>query len=124
MQGTINAPSDASPSSADNDIPTDGPAYETPLGKLMFPDYSASTPAEDTKWMKRVYLYVGRYQRMTGEVKKLPMPLAVVRRRETRPSESESEDANANANTEELELVEIVKYKLVFKNRPEPVDNS
>lgn len=125
MQGTINAPSDtSSPSSsaAADDLPADGPAYETPLGKLMFPDYNPSTPAEDTKWMKRVYLYVGRYQRMTGEVKKLGMPLAVVRRRETMPSEGESEDANAN--TEELEVADIVKYKLVFKNRPEPVDNS
>lgn len=74
--------------------------------------------------MKRVYLYVGRYQRMTGEVKKLGMPLAVVRRREPTTTPSGREDANANANTEELEVAEIVKYKLVFKNRPEPVDDS
>ena len=61
--------------------------------------------------MKRVYLYVGRYQRMTGEVKKLPQPLAVVQKR-------------PNTDSDELEIVEIVKFKLLFKNRPEPVNDS
>lgn len=83
--------------------------FETPIGKLMFPDYSVHNP-DDTKWMKRAYLYVGRYQRMTGEVKKLPRPIAVLRKRRA------SED-------EELEVVEIVRYKIFFKNRPEPVNN-
>lgn len=100
LQGTINTPSSAD----------EGPSHETPIGKLMFPDYTPGTPAEDTRWMKRVYLYVGRYQRMTGEVKKLGRPLAVVRRT------GEAED--------ELGIVEIVKYKLVFGSRPEPVNDS
>ncbi|KAE8147417.1 chromosome transmission fidelity protein 8 [Aspergillus avenaceus] len=77
----------------------------------MFPDYSPQTP-DDTKWMKRVYLYVGRYQRMTGEVKKLPQPLALVQRR-----------PNADDSVEELEVVEVIKYKLFFKTRPEPVND-
>lgn len=81
----------------------------------MFPDYSVLNP-EDTKWMKRAYLYVGRYQRMTGEVKKLPKPLAVIQRRA-------SSSASPTSEAEELEVVEIVRYKIFFKNRPEPVND-
>lgn len=76
----------------------------------MFPDYSVHNP-DDTKWMKRAYLYVGRYQRMTGEVKKLPRPVAVLQRHQ------------GEGDEEELEVVEIVRYKIFFKSRPEPVNN-
>ncbi|KAJ5476277.1 hypothetical protein N7475_002006 [Penicillium sp. IBT 31633x] len=112
LQGTINISSlrneDDEMIGSNKDIdPTS--VFETPIGKLMFPDYSVHNP-DDTKWMKRAYLYVGRYQRMTGEVKKLPRPIAVLRKRRA------SED-------EELEVVEIVRYKIFFKNRPEPVNN-
>jgi chromosome transmission fidelity protein 8 len=112
LQGTINVPT----SEAEQDDPseengiTESTSYETPIGKLMFPDYSIHNP-DDTKWMKRVYLYVGRYQRMTGEVKKLPKPIAVLQKR-------------AGTETEELEVVEIVRYKVFFKSRPEPVNDS
>jgi hypothetical protein len=86
--------------------------FETPIGKLMFPDYSVHNP-DDTKWMKRVYLYVGRYQRMTGEVKKLPRPIAVLQKYQ----------GNEDGDAEELEVVEIVRYKIFFKSRPEPVND-
>ncbi|KAB8239402.1 hypothetical protein ETB97_004734 [Aspergillus alliaceus] len=121
LQGTINVPSQefetgsTTPTSDSHDpsIAT----FETPVGKLMFPDYSPQTTApDDTKWMKRVYLYVGRYQRLTGEVKKLSQPIALVQRRQ-KETTSDSED-------EELEIVEIIKYRLFFKNRPEPVNDS
>jgi chromosome transmission fidelity protein 8 len=65
--------------------------------------------------MKQVYLYVGQHQRLTGEVKKLPKPLAVIRRRG---------EASEDEVAEELEVVDIVKYKLVFSTRPEPVTGS
>ncbi|KAJ5138789.1 uncharacterized protein N7515_003637 [Penicillium bovifimosum] len=114
LQGTINVPSSGNEdedsmmdsTSTNNDLAS---TFETPIGKLMFPDYSIHNP-DDTRWMKRAYLYVGRYQRMTGEVKKLPRPIAVLRKR--RGSEEE-----------ELEVVEIVRYKIFFKSRPEPVTN-
>lgn len=51
---------------------------------------------------------------MTGQVKKLGKPLAVLQRR---PEQTDGEG-------EELEIVEIVKYKLVFGNRPEPVNDG
>ncbi|CAG8904639.1 unnamed protein product [Penicillium egyptiacum] len=111
LQGTINVPSGNEEQDNIDYSSTDNPAstFETPIGKLMFPDYSVHNP-DDTKWMKRAYMYVGRYQRMTGEVKKLPRPIAVLRKRQA------SED-------EELEVVEIVRYKIFFKSRPEPVTN-
>jgi len=111
LQGTINVPSSTN---EDDDIVSPStnidPAsvFETPIGKLMFPSYSALNP-DDTKWMKHAYLYIGRYQRMTGEVKKLPRPIAVLQKH---PSEGE-----------ELEVVEIVRYKIFFKSRPEPVNS-
>jgi hypothetical protein len=121
LQGTINLPSlddqGAVPRPADAKDPDAAiTAFETPIGKLMFPDYSPQTTSpDDTKWMKRVYLYVGRYQRMTGEVKKLAQPLALVQKRKKH---------RENGEGEELEIVEIIKYKLLFKNRPEPVNDS
>lgn len=84
----------------------------------MFPDYSEFTDPESTKWMKRVYLYAGRYQRMTGEVKKLAKPLAVVRRRERGTTEG---NGAGEEGQDELEIVEVIKYKIIFASRPEPV---
>ncbi|RAL03986.1 Ctf8 family protein [Aspergillus ibericus CBS 121593] len=118
LQGTINIPSQDNQSRSSPDSPRDPNAavFETPIGRLMFPDYSPQfTAPDDTKWMKRVYLYVGRYQRMTGEVKKLPQPLALVQRRQ--------KESGAADDGEELEIVEVVKYKIFFKSRPEPVND-
>ncbi|KAL4909061.1 hypothetical protein BDW74DRAFT_174277 [Aspergillus multicolor] len=117
LQGTINLPAPETYEPHNDTLNFDDPSltYETPVGKLMFPDYSPQNAKDDTSWMKRAYLYVGRYQRMTGEVKKLPKPLAIIRRRQTN-----GEDAAGK----QLEIVEIVKYKLMFKNRPEPVNDA
>lgn len=98
IQGTVNTPSSNSSS------------VSSPIGKIVFPHYDASKPADDISWHKRVYLYVGKHQRLTGEVKKLANPLAVIRRRQT-----------SNDVSEELEIAEIVYYKLLFAHRPEPV---
>lgn len=65
--------------------------------------------------MKRVHFYVGPHQRMTGEVKKLGKPVAVIRRRQN------GEGQEGEAEREELEIVEVVKHKIVFASRPEPV---
>lgn len=75
--------------------------------------------------MKRVYLYVGDNQRMVGECKKLGKPFAVLRRKEdgeaTDAVMGGAEDEAAAKEGEELEIVEVVKHKLVFSGRPEPV---
>jgi chromosome transmission fidelity protein 8 len=107
LQGTINLPQEAN--------------GETPagfeIGKLEFPDYSPGT--EGTAWMQTVHLYIGQYQRLTGEVKKLPKAIAVVRRREGQPENGPGDSVEESGN--DLEVVEIVKHKLMFSSRPEPV---
>ncbi|KAF2489376.1 hypothetical protein BU16DRAFT_544765 [Lophium mytilinum] len=102
LQGTIHAPT------AEESVPSADKSLAE-IGKLVFPLYSELTGQEDTKWMKRVYLYVGKHQRMTGEVKKLGKPLGVLARRK------------AEDDGEELEILEVVRYKIVFSSRPEPV---
>lgn len=64
--------------------------------------------------MKTVHLYVGLHQRLTGEVKKLAKPLAVIRRR---AEDTKTEEAGGD----ELEIVDVVYYKMIFSSRPEPV---
>lgn len=66
--------------------------------------------------MKTVHLYIGRHQRLAGEVKKLANPLAVIRRRDM-TEEARGDDEQG----EELEIVDLVYYKLLFSSRPEPV---
>ncbi|KAA6414510.1 MAG: hypothetical protein FRX48_01259 [Lasallia pustulata] len=121
LQGTINMPT-VDPSDLP-DAQGDGHSQQTSIGRLVFPDYSTSDPKESAGWMKKVYLYVGRHQRLTGEVKKLPNPLAVVRRRV--PSgldEGLSDGIAATAvSDEELEILEVVYHKIIFSSRPEPV---
>ena len=107
IQGTVNTPAIS---------PTDSSA----IGKLVFPQYDASKSAHDTSWHKRVYLYVGKHQRLTGEVKKLAKPLAVIRRRQV---SNGAEDALTSDN-DQLEIAEIVYYKLLFAHRPEPVGSD
>lgn len=86
----------------------------------MFPDYDPKD-ASSTAWMKHVYLYVGKHQRLTGEVKKLPKAIAVIRKRIDASGEKMDVDAEGGQQTEELEIVEIVKHKILFSLRPEPV---
>ncbi|OJD33333.1 sister chromatid cohesion protein ctf8 [Diplodia corticola] len=110
IQGTIH-------SSAAQPDPDAVPSSDThmPVGKLVFPHYSPNDPVENKAWMKRVHMYVGKHQRMTGEVKELPKPVAVIRRR---PGTSEED------GQEELEIVDIVRHKIIFSSRPEPVSGS
>jgi len=103
LQGTIHHPS-SSPLSSD----------DVEIGTLTFPLYNPDVVlGSDTSWMKRVYLQIGQYQRLTGEVKKLNKTIAVLQSKETK---NDRDDGG-----EELEIVELVRYKIVFNSRPEPV---
>jgi chromosome transmission fidelity protein 8 len=115
MQGTINLPEH---DDEDTISTGDVKSQETPIGRLVFPDYDEQAPPGNNDWMKRVYLYVGKHQRMTGEVKQLPKALAVIRKVKREDEKMGEEDEE---KTEELEVVEIVKYKIIFSIRPEPV---
>ncbi|KAF2829956.1 hypothetical protein CC86DRAFT_178038 [Ophiobolus disseminans] len=110
LQGTFHFP------------PSSDPTGSTHLGKLVFPLYNpALNDPSDTKWMKRVYLYVGKGQRMTGECKKLSKPLGIVRKRKNVDGMEGVEGIEEEGKEEELEIVEIVRWKIVFSSRPEPV---
>ena len=110
MQGTINLPE-----TEEGDL-----EGETSVGRLVFPLYDENEEGGGKGWMKAVWLYVGRHQRLTGEVKKLPKALAVVRKRV--PEDGvEAMDVDGEKRGEELEIVQIVKYKILFSLRPEPV---
>ena len=123
LQGTINLPEhgdeDEVTSTEANGVTT---AQETPIGRLIFPDYDEKDPGS-TGWMKRVYMYVGKHQRLTGEVKKLPKAIAIIRkRRDGLAAQTNEQDMEGvEEQTADLEIVEIVKYKILFSTRPEPV---
>jgi chromosome transmission fidelity protein 8 len=94
------------------------------IGRLEFPLYNPQASNDDGKWMKKVYLYVGKHQRLTGEVKKLGKPLAVIRKVDN-GSDSDRDGvsgSNVREGTQEaLEIVDVVKFKVLFSGRPEPV---
>ena len=116
LQGSFNFPE---PELDDDGSPLAHPDQEpVHVGRIEFPDYDAAAraaatadPKASAAWVRRVQFYVGPNQRLTGEVKKLPRPLAVVRRQ---PGGGDSD----------LEVVEVIHYKLLFSNRPEPMTES
>jgi chromosome transmission fidelity protein 8 len=123
IQGTINLPAHDDEGAISTESHAGVKTQETPIGRLVFPEYDAADQSS-TAWMKRVYLYVGKHQRLTGEVKKLPKAIAVIRKRKGEDSGQRNADAGVRESgeqTEELEVVEIVKYKILFSTRPEPV---
>ena len=105
IQGTLHLP----PSSPNEATP--------PVGKLIFPHYDPHDVTGSKAWMKTVHLYVGKHQRLSGEVQKLPKAVAVIRKREV---EFGNVDAG-RAGEDDLEITEIVEWKVVFSSRPEPV---
>ncbi|KAI0112042.1 putative sister chromatid cohesion protein Ctf8 [Nemania sp. FL0031] len=114
LQGTINLPQ----------VGEDGSEIgnrELQIGRISFPDFHPETQDSSTAWMKRVHLYVGQHQRLTGEMKKLPRAIAVIRKRPRSEPDVEMTNSSSESVQEDLELVEIVKYKLMFSHRPEPV---
>ncbi|KAK4132938.1 hypothetical protein BT67DRAFT_450635 [Trichocladium antarcticum] len=121
LQGTINLPPALLPDLLAD--PSSAAATRVPVGRLHFPDYHPALPPGDDGWMRRVWLFVGEHQRLQGEVRRLPRAVAVLRRRRRRPAvprveEEEEGDAEGEG---ELEVVEVVKFKVVFSQRPEPV---
>ncbi|EWC48809.1 hypothetical protein DRE_00114 [Drechslerella stenobrocha 248] len=107
LQGDINYPDSAE---------TDHNINFTTVGNLIFPD--ATPESTDPKHLKRVWLYIGKHQRLTGEVKALPKPLGVLRRKELH---SDAGTIMGGQDGVELEIVDVIRYKIIFSKRPEPV---
>ncbi|OTB03555.1 hypothetical protein M426DRAFT_321710 [Hypoxylon sp. CI-4A] len=114
LQGTINLPQKHEGG--------EGNPEEMSIGRIVFPDYHPETqdPAS-TSWMKRVHLYVGEHQRLTGEVKKLPKAMAIIKKKAKAGDDVDMADGGSTSKSDDLEVVEIVKHKIVFSQRPEPV---
>ncbi len=68
--------------------------------------------------MKRAWMFIGEHQRLQGDVRKLPKAVGVLRRRGGGGSGDGGEEDEGEG---ELEVVGIVRYKVVFSSRPEPV---
>ena len=120
IQGTIHAPF---PPEISDSLAT---TTQTNIGRLEFPLYDPSTASSgEGKWMKKVYLYVGKHQRLVGEVRKLQKVIAMVRKREESASNDMewdlSERSKEGREQEELEIAQIVRWKIIFGGRPEPV---
>lgn len=110
LQGTINFPQPEI---------SDGEGNVT-VGRLVFPDYDPTTGAAQDGWQKRIWFYIG-HQRLMGEVKKLPKPLGVLRRAPADTLAKEQREQSNDHSLDDLEVAEIIKWKLVFSSRPEPV---
>ena len=93
IQGSLNIPSK----------PDDG-SGKRQIGRIEFPLLNTAATGSDAQegaWMKQVHFYVGERQRLLGEVKKLEKPVGVMN------------------GKEELEIADIVRWKLYFGSRPE-----
>jgi chromosome transmission fidelity protein 8 len=86
------------------------------IGRIVFPSLPTGVTADEsnTKWMKKVQMFIGKNQKLVGEVKKLAKPLGVIRRRE-----QAADVDGGDSNVDELEIVDVVRYKLFFGSRPE-----
>lgn len=89
------------------------------IGHLEFPLYDKGSGDKEGPWMKRVHLYIGNNQRLSGEIKKLPKPLAVLSH--NADPYADMSNIGSDHEIEQLNILAIVKYKLLFSSRPEPV---
>lgn len=117
IQGTIHAPSQIDFPSTQDDTTT----TSLQVGRLEFPLYDGRDAVEGV-WMRKVYLYIGKHQRLSGEVKKLPKPLLILAKDET-PARSmiDASEVGSSPQQEHLNILAVIKYKILFASRPEPV---
>lgn len=111
IQGTINTTNHAGSLKSDAAKP---PSIN--LGRLAFPEGISTNEARGPK----VTLFIGKHQKLAGEIRKLPKPLAIIRK-----SQEQSMELNGKTNNgSELKIIEVVKYKIVFSQRPEPISQE
>ncbi|KAK9450436.1 putative sister chromatid cohesion protein ctf8 protein [Limtongia smithiae] len=104
--------------------------FETPQGfalleiqgTLHYPDSSDAPQLEIGKLTvdgTRAWIWIGEHQRMEGRVVDLQPPLGILRRASLTDSDAPSE--NGSPDGVAVEIVDIIKKKLVFTTRPEPM---
>ncbi|KAI5961700.1 hypothetical protein KGF57_001634 [Candida theae] len=75
----------------------------------------------DSKDESRVTLFIGKSQRLIGNVVKLDIPLGVLKvplRQEIRNEDDDDVDMDAE---QEIQMIDIVRAKMIFKQRPLPI---
>ncbi|KAK9480882.1 chromosome transmission fidelity protein 8 [Lipomyces japonicus] len=97
----------------------DEPVHE--IGRLVF---QGST----------VWLWIGRHQRMEGSIVDLKPPLGLIKRVQQKKNDHDHEheqeqeqkdhDESGNPHGTAVEIVEIIRKKIVFLTRPEPIVNT
>lgn len=110
IQGTVHAPN-MDHSAIEDNSQDNGQAVS--VGRLEFPNYDGSD--SEGSWMKRVYLYIGKHQRLTGEIKKLAKPLVILSKNDTETH------SVSGGQDDQLSIDAIIRHKILFSSRPEPV---
>lgn len=67
---------------------------------------------------KKVTLFIGKSQRLLGNIVKLQTPLAILRIPTNRNGDDDDDMVD---DKEDIKIVDIVKAKLIFKQRPLPI---
>ncbi|KAK9486673.1 Ctf8-domain-containing protein [Lipomyces starkeyi] len=93
-------------------------------GTLHTQPSSDSTPSELGKLTfdgKTAWLWIGDHQRMEGSIVDLNPPFGVLRRVTRKQSEMEEENGSPDGTA--VEIVEVIRKKILFTSRPEPIVN-
>lgn len=76
----------------------------------------------DPKNQSNVTLYIGKSQRLLGSMVNLETPLAVLRIKTETSNDEDTEYGSSEENKDEsIKIVDIVKKKIIFKQRPLPI---
>ncbi|KAK9473920.1 Ctf8-domain-containing protein [Dipodascopsis tothii] len=88
-----------------------GTVHLPPGDEGMVHEIGTLSFAEKTAW-----LWVGNRQRMEGKIVELKPPLGIMRRAET-----DTADAEDGSTGTAVEIIDVIRHKVVFKTRPEPM---
>ncbi|KAI5970286.1 hypothetical protein CANMA_000638 [Candida margitis] len=77
----------------------------------------------DTKDDSKVTLFIGKSQRLIGNVVKLDVPLGVLKipLNQQKSSRDEDVDMDGGETEQEIQMIDIVRAKMIFKQRPLPI---
>mmetsp|Transcript_2951 Transcript_2951/g.3283 ORF Transcript_2951/g.3283 Transcript_2951/m.3283 type:complete len:163 (-) Transcript_2951:67-555(-) len=76
----------------------------------------------DPKNQSNVTLYIGKSQRLLGSMVDLETPLAVLRIKTDTTDNKDTEDGALEVNRDDsIKIVDIVRKKIIFKQRPLPI---
>ncbi|KAI5964290.1 uncharacterized protein KGF55_002232 [Candida pseudojiufengensis] len=76
----------------------------------------------DSKDETKVTLFIGKSQRLIGNLVKLDIPLGILKIPKKQPDESKMDiDFEEGEEEENIQMIDIIQAKLIFKQRPLPI---